>query len=401
MAKLSKKLRLMAAVSAPIMLLAASGYSQDFDGVKIGFLTDMSGGASALGGESTAEAVRMAIEDFGGEVLGEPIELLVGDQLNKPDVGLAIAREWFESDNVDVVVDVNSSAVALAVNDIAQQENRIFMSGASSPDIVGEQCALTTTQWNADTEMLARSIAVPLVDQGFDNWFFITADYTFGHDLEQDSIELIEEAGGNVVGSVRHPTTATDFSSFLLEAQAAGADTLALATFGTFTVNAIKQAREFGMDLKVVPYFLTLTDIQGIGLENLENTYSATSFYWDRTDESRAWSERYEERWSRPPTFQNAEHYSSVLHYLKAVEAAGTDEAGAVAEAMREMPIEDETGLMAYIREDGRVMRDMYTFQVRMPEDGESEWAVMEITGTLDKEDAAPPLEASACELAQ
>ncbi|MEQ9065263.1 MAG: ABC transporter substrate-binding protein, partial [Gimesia chilikensis] len=292
-------------------LLAASGYSHEFDGVKIGVLTDMSGGASALGGESTAEAVRMAIEDFGGEVLGEPIELLVGDQLNKPDVGLSIAREWFESDNVDVVVDVNSSAVALAVNDIAQQENRIFMSGASSPDIVGEQCALTTTQWNADTEMLARSIAVPLVDQGFDNWFFITADYTFGHDLEQESIELIEEAGGNVVGSVRHPTTATDFSSFLLEAQAAGADTLALATFGTFTVNAIKQAREFGMDLKVVPYFLTLTDIQGIGLENLENTYSATSFYWDRTDESRAWSERYEERWSRPPTFQNAEHYSS------------------------------------------------------------------------------------------
>ncbi|MCO6385303.1 ABC transporter substrate-binding protein [Oceanicola sp. 502str15] len=367
------------------------------DVVKIGFLSDLSGGASALSGESTAEAVRMAIEDMGGEVLGAPVELLVADQLNKPDVGLAIAREWFDTEQVDLLLDVNSSAVALAVNDLAQERNRVFVTGSSAAELVGERCAITTTEWIADTKTLSRSIAAPLVAEGFDNWFFITIDYAFGHALEEEASKSIEAGGASIVGSVSHSPQTTDFSSFLLEAQARGAQTLALATFGTHTTNIIKQAREFGLDVKIVPFFLSLVDIKAIGQENLADTYSSTSFYWNRNEASRAWAARFQERWERAPTFANAQHYSSTLHYLKAVKAAGTDEAQAVAKAMHDMPIEDETGIVAYLREDGRVVREMYSFKVKTPDQSESEWDVMEIIATLPGDQAAPPLEESGC----
>ncbi|MCB1474535.1 MAG: ABC transporter substrate-binding protein [Rhodobiaceae bacterium] len=369
------------------------------DGVKIGFLTDMSGAASTMSGESSAEIIRMAIDDFGGTALGKPVELVVADQLNKPDVALSIAREWIDTQGITALLDVNNSAAALAVNDLAKEKQIVFLAGASTTKLTNENCVYTTTQWQADAYSLAYSLSLPLVKQGHDNWFFITVDYAFGHDLEAKGIAAVESAGGKVVGAVRHSPQTTDYSAFLLEAQSKGARTIALATFGSYMINIIKQANEFGMDVKIVPYFLALTDIKAIGLENLKNVSSVTAFYWDRNDKTREFSKRFEKRYGRPPTFANALLYNEAWHYLQAVKKAGTTEAKAVVDAMRSFAVDDATDTSAYIREDGRIMRDMYAFDVKSPAESKGEWDLMKVTATADKEDINQPLSQSTCPL--
>jgi len=369
------------------------------EGVKIGYLSDISTSGAVLGGESSVVSIKMAIADFGGEVLGKPIELLVADTQNKPDVALAIAREWIDTQGVTVITDVNHSASALAVNDLTREKNITFLGSGASTRLIGDSCAETHTQWIPNNHSLAYSIVLPLVKQGHDNWFFLTVDYAFGHDLEALMSKAVVSAGGKVVGAVRHSPQTTDYSAFLLEAQSKGAKTIGLVSSGTMVINIIKQATEFGMDVALVPAYLSLTDIKSIGVENLRQAYSATAFYWDRNEKTREFAARYQKEFGRPPTFHNAQLYSATTHYLKAVKAAGTVDGKAVAAKMREMPVEDATDTSAYVRADGRVMRDMYAFDVKTPEESKSEWDFLKVTATADKEDIAPALSDSGCPL--
>ncbi|MGE0231296.1 MAG: ABC transporter substrate-binding protein [Flavobacteriaceae bacterium] len=385
-----------AAAAATFVFGAGAAHAQ---GAKIGFLTDITGASGVLGGESSTVAVKMAIKDFGGEVLGKPIELVVADQQNKPDVALAVAREWIETQGVTAILDVNNSAAALAVTGLTRDKNTIFLGGGSTTKLTNEECADTHTQWIPSSHSLSNAVTLPLVKLGNDNWFIITVDYAFGHDLEAKMTDALKSAGAKVVGSVRHSPQTTDYSSFLLEAQSKGAKTIALATFGSYMVNIIKQANEFGMDVKLVPVYLALTDIKAIGLENLKNVSGATPFYWGRNEKTKEFAERYRKEFGRPPTFHNAQVYSATTHYLKAVKKAGTTEAKAVAAAMRSFPVEDATDTSAYVREDGRVMRDMYIFDVKTPAESTGEWDFLKITAVADKEDIDPPLSKSTCAL--
>ncbi|MCB1475793.1 MAG: ABC transporter substrate-binding protein [Rhodobiaceae bacterium] len=391
------KLRIIGAAAAAAFTLSA-GIAQA-EQVKLGYGSDLTGASSVLGGESSVTAIKMAIEDMGGELLGQPIELLISDTLNKPDVGLGLARKWIDEDHVTALLDFNNSAIALAVTELAAEKNVIYMSGGSTTKLTNEQCHETTSQWIPSSYSLARSVTVPLVKQGADNWFFITVDYAFGHDLEAKAIEAVEGAGGKVVGSVRFSPQTTDYSAFLLEAQSKGAKTIGLVSFGSYMINTIKQANEFGMDVRLVPFYMALTDIKSVGLETLKNVSGATLFYWGRNDKTKAFSKRFEERYGRPATFHNAMMYSEALHYMKAVKAAGTTEAKAVAAKMREMPIDDATDTSAIVRLDGRVARDMYVFDVKKKEESTSEWDVMKIVATGNKDDLEQKLSESTCAL--
>lgn len=394
---MSIKRTLLAASALTAAALAAPATAE----VKIGYLSDLSGGSSALTGKSSQVAIEMAIEDFGGEVNGEPIELLVADQLNKPDVGLGIAREWIDVEDVDMIFSVDNSAVALAVSPLAAENNKMFITGASSTAMTTDSCQPYQVQMLMDTYGLARAITVPLVEDGLNNWFFITIDYAFGHDLEAKGIDGIESAGGNVVGTVRHAPNATDFSAFLLEATSKGADTIGMATFGPSQIAIVKQASEFGIDLPLVPYFMSIEDINSAGIENLQGVRGAIQFYWDENDATREFAARFEERYSRPPTFTNAMHYEMITHYLKAVEAAGTDETEAVNAKLREMPVELINGATGSIRADGRVSRPMYTFRTKSADEMSGEWDFLELTGMAEGDSLLLPAEESSCALLQ
>jgi branched-chain amino acid transport system substrate-binding protein len=369
------------------------------DGVKIGFLTSFGGTSAAMSGQSSTEAIKLAIDDFGGSVLGQPIEFITGDHLDKPDVGLSIAREWYDAGNVDAIVDVNNSAVALAVSDLTRDKKKIFLAGAAASDLVGKRCSIFTTQWVPDAYAVARASVLPVVRSGANDWFFITVDYAFGHSLEEHGIRAVKENNSKVVGAVRHPPTATDFSAFLLEAKAKGAKTLALATTGSSLINIVKQVREFGMDFKIVPFFLTETDIKAVGAEYLDQVSGVTPFYWDRTDETRAFSQRFQQRYGRPPTFPNEQHYNAVSHYLQAVQAAGTKDAATVAAKMREMPLKDKSGVSGYVRADGRVMKDVFVYRVKSPKESKGDWDLLQIESVVSKDDINIPASESECPL--
>lgn len=369
--------------------------------VKIGYLSDLSGGSSALTGKSSQVAIEMAIEDFGGEVNGEKIELLVADQLNKPDVGLGIAREWIDTEDLDMLFSVDSSAVALAVSPLAAENNVMFITGASTSGLTNDNCEPLQIQMLMDTYGISRAITIPLVEAGLSDWYFITIDYAFGADLEAKGVAAIEQVGGNVVGSVKHAPAATDFSAFLLEATAKGASTIGMATFGPSQIAIVKQAAEFGIDLPKVPYFLSIEDINTAGIENLQGVNGAIQFYWDQNDATRDFAKRFEERYSRPPTFPNAMHYEMITHYLQAVEAAGTDDSEAVNAKMREMDIQMINGDIATIRADGRVARPMYNYRTKSPDEMTGEWDFLELTGVADAEGLLLPLDQSTCKLVQ
>lgn len=386
---------IMTSVSA--LALAAAMALPAAAEVKIGFLSDMSGPTSVLTGESSQRAIEMAIEDFGGEVNGEPIELIVSDHLSKPDVGLAAAREWIDAGDLNLLFSADQSAVALAVSDLLRDKDVAFIHGASSSKLTNDSCGPNQIQMLMDSHGLSRAITIPLVEAGRDKWYYITVDYAFGHDLEDKGVKAIQDAGGEFLGSVKHSPQTSDFSAFLLEAQAKGAETIGLATFGTWQIAIAKQAQEFGVDAALAPYFLGITDIKAAGLDSLQNVNGAIQFYWDQNDKTREFSERFQERYGRPPTFTNAMHYEYITHYLKAVEAAGSTDTAAVIAKMREMPIQLINGETATIREDGRTMRPMYSYRTKKPADSKGDWDYLEITGTIPAESLAPPLSESTC----
>jgi len=392
------------ALAAAAIVGVASAHAQVSDDVvKIGVLNDQSGLYADLGGPGSVAAARMAIEDAGGAVLGKPVDLVVADHQNKADIGAAIARQWFDAEKVDMVIGFDNSAVALAVEQLAAERNRIAIAGAvGSTAFTGKACTPTEASWIYDSYALTTSLARSVVAEGRDTWFFLTVDYAFGHSLEADATSAVLAAGGKVLGSVRHPLNTSDFSSYLLQAQASGAKVVALANGGGDMVNAIKQANEFGITRggqSVVALLVFISDIHSIGLQNAQGLKFATAFYWDRDEESRAWSKRFFARHRAMPTQAQASVYSAIRHYLKAVAAAGTDEAKAVMAKMREIPVNDFYVKNGRLREDGRLVHDMYFAQVKKPADSKEPWDDYNILGTIPGATAFRSLEDGGCPL--
>ena len=371
--------------------------------IRIGVLNDQSGVYSDFGGPGSVVAARMAVEDAGGVVLGRPIEVLVADHQSKADIGAAIARKWFDSDNVGVAVGFDNSSVALAVERIAAEKNRIAIAGAvATTDFTGRACTPNEVGWIYDSYALTTSLAQSLVRRGFDSWFFVTVDYTFGHSVETDARNAVIANGGKVLGSVRHPLNNADFSSYLLQAHASGAKVIALANAGGDMINATKQANEFGLTQSgqaVVGLVVFITDIHSVGLKAAQGLQFVTAFYWDRDDESRAWAKRFFERHGRMPTMAQAGVYSATRHYLRAIAAAGTDEAKGVMAKMREIPVDDFFAHDGHIREDGRLVHDMYLVQVKTPEESKGPWDYYKVVATIPGEKAFRPQEDAGCPL--
>jgi len=400
---MTKTLSRLAAV-LPMALGSAAAQAQVSDDVvKIGVLTDMSGTQSDSTGPGSYLAARMAVEDFGGAVLGKRIEVISGDHQNKPDVGSNIVRQWLETQQVDVVTDVPTSSVAFAVQNLTRERNRLFLnSSAGSSDLSGPACSPNAVHWTYDTYSLANGTAGPLVGQGADTWYFITADYAFGHALERDTGQAVTRAGGKVIGAVRHPMGMSDFSSPLLQAQASRAKVLALADPVGDTATAAKQAGEFGIQAqgqKLVGLLIDVVDLRAIGLPITQGMLLTTGFYWDRDDETRAFARRFMERHGRMPTQFQAGVYSGVTHYLKAVQAAGTDEAKAVVAKMRETPVNDFFAKNGRLREDGRMVHDMYLMQVKSPAESKGEWDLFKLVETIPGDRAFRPLYSVGCPL--
>jgi ABC-type branched-chain amino acid transport systems, periplasmic component len=374
------------------------------DVVKLGVLNDQSGVYADLAGPGSVTAAKMAVEDFGGTVLGKPIEVIFADHQNKPDVATPIVNQWIDVDNVDAVVDVPTSSVALAVQEITKNKNRVHLnSTAGSSDLTGKACSPTGIHWTYDTFALANSTGRALTKDGGDTWYFITADYAFGHALEKDTSAAVTAAGGKVLGSVNAPFPNQDFSSFLLQAQASGAKVIGLANAGGDTINAIKQAHEFGITSagqRLAGLLVFITDIHSLGLATTQGLVLTTGFYWDRDDETRAWSKRFAERNSgKMPTMVQAGVYSAVMHYLQAIKAAGTDEAKAVVAKMREMPVNDFFAHNGKIRADGRMVHDMYLVQVKTPAESKYPWDYYKILRVVPGDEAYRPLDQGNCPL--
>ncbi len=371
--------------------------------IKIGVMNDQSGLYADLAGQGSVEAAKMAVEDFGGSLDGASIEVLSADHQNKPDVGSNIVRQWIDVDGVDAVVDVPTSSVALAVNEITKEKNRIFLvSGAATTQLTNEACSPTTVHWTYDTYALAVGTGRAMVQEGGDTWFFITADYAFGHQLEADTTRVIKEEGGQVLGSVAHPLSSADFSSYLLQAQGSGAKVIGLANAGTDTTNAIKQAHEFGITdagQQLAALLLFLTDVNALGLDVAKGLVLTTGFYWDLNDETRAWSQRFNERVGQMPTMVQAGVYSAVMHYLQAIKAAGTDEAKAVMAKMKATPVNDFFAKNGKIRDDGVMVHDMYLAQVKSPDESKGKWDYYKIRRTIPGDQAFQPLSTSKCPL--
>jgi branched-chain amino acid transport system substrate-binding protein len=373
------------------------------DVVKIGLLPDMSGLYSDLSGMGTVVAAKMAVEDFGGKVLGKPIELVYADSQNKPDLASAKAREWFDKDNVDAILDLVPTSVALAVMDLANQKNKITMvvSSASTP-ITNEKCTATNVHWMYDTYSSSVGTGRALLKQGGDSWFFVTADYAFGKALEKDVSDVVTAGGGKVIGSVKHPLNTADFSSFVLQAEASKAKVVGLANAGGDAVNAVKQAGEFGLTLKgqiLAPLLLFISDVHSLGLQLAQGMYLTEGFYWDYNNQTRAWSKRFYEKQKRMPTMAQAGIYSAVTHYLKAVKAAGTDETVAVMKKMKEMLVNDVIIADGKIREDGRLVHDMLLLQVKKPGESKGPWDYYHVKAVIPGDQAFKPLSQSTCPL--
>lgn len=373
------------------------------DVVRIGVLTDMSGQFSHESGEGAVTAVKMAVEDFGGKVLGKPIEVLVADHQNKPDTASALARKWFDVDHVDMVANLINSSIALTVSGLAKEKNRIaIINGSGSSRLTGDACTPNSIHYAYDTYALARGTGTALAKEGKKSWYFLTADYAFGHALEADTSAVVKAMGGEVVGSVRYPVDAFDQSSFLLQAQSSKAQVVALAGSGNVLVNSIKSAQEFGIPQggqTLAGLLVWITDIRALGLAAAQGLVLTNAFYWDRDDETRAWSKRFFERMKRMPHMGDAGDYSSTMHYLQAIQAAGTDEAQAVMNKMREMPINDFFAKNGRIREDGRMVHDMYVYEVKKPSESKGEWDYYKLREVIPGDQAFRPLKDSACPL--
>ena len=376
--------------------------SAEAESVKLGVLNDQTGLYADLTGMGSVHATRMAVEDFGGTVLGKSIDIIFADHQNKPDIGSTIARQWIENDGVNVILDIPNSAVGLAVREVTRTRNAVDINtGAATSDLSGKACSPHGVHWTFDTYGLAAGTGRSLVKQGGRTWFFITADYAFGHALERDTAAFVEAGGGKVVGAVRHPLNTPDFSSFLLQAQASEANIIALSNAGGDTINAIKQAAEFGLGRsgtqRVAALLVQFPDIHALGLQVAQGLTATETFFWDLNDETRAWTKRFLARnGGKPPSMIHAGTYGATLHYLKAVAAAGTTEAGAVVAKMKEIPV-DDFYTKGSVREDGRVMRPYYLLQVKTPAESKYPLDYMKLLATVPAEEAARPLGESAC----
>jgi len=363
-------------------------------------------GFSGVYGDLTigeVEAIQMAIDDFGGKVLGRPIEILSADHQTKPDVGAAIARKWYDVDDVKMITGIGTSSVALAVRKIAQEKGKIDINtGAASVDLTGPSCSATGAHWVYDTYALAHVTGSALVKAGGDSWYFLTADYAFGHALERDVTAVVNANGGKVLGGIRHPLSTQDFSSFLLQAQSSKAKIIGLANAGADTINSIKQAGEFGIvkgGQKLAGLLVFATDVQSLTLPVAQGLVLTEAFYWDLNDETREWTTRYRKRKDKLPSMLTVGVYSSTLHYLKAVQAAGTDEPKAVMAKMRELPVNDVMTKNGKLREDGRLVRDMYLFQVKSPAESKGKDDIYKLVATVPGDQAYRPLKDGNCPL--
>lgn len=395
--------RTLYGLAVAVCMAVAAPVQAGTDAIKIGVLTDMAGVTADITGKGSVEAARMAVEEFGGTVLGKKIEVIFADHLHKVDVGTTIARKWFDLDNVDAVVDVPNSGVALAIQSLAREKKKIVMySGAGTTALTNEACSPYGFHWTYDTYGLSHGTASAVVKAGGSSWFILAADYAFGEQLAKDTIAVVQANGGKVLGIVRHPLNTSDFSSYLVQAQASGAKVIGIANAGNDTVNAIKQAQEFGLvdkDHSLAAMILMLQDVHSLGLKAAQGTYLTTASYWDIDDASRAWSKKFFERTNMMPSMIHAGVYGSVLHYLKAIKAAGSDDPDKVASAMREMPINDAFTHDAHIRADGHVMRAMYLARVKSPSQSKAPWDYFEIVRKIEPEEAVWPLSESTCAL--
>ncbi|MBN9236468.1 MULTISPECIES: ABC transporter substrate-binding protein [Phyllobacteriaceae] len=389
---------LLAGVSFPA---AAQQFSDNK--VKIGILNDQSGVYADFGGKWSYEAAKMAVEDFGGKVKGVPIEVVTADHQNKADIASNIARQWYDTEQVDAIMELTTSSVALAVQGISQEKKKIdIVTGAATSDLTGKSCSPYGFHWAYDTHALAVGTGGALVQQGGDTWFFLTADYAFGYSLEEQTSKFVTSKGGKVLGSVRHPLATTDYSSFLLQAQSSGAKVIGLANAGLDTANAIKQAAEFGIvagGQRMAALLFTLAEVHGLGLEAAQGLTLTEGFYWDRDDQSRAWAKKFFDRTGRMPNMIQAGTYSAVLQYLKAVDKAGTDETEAVAKNLHEMPVEDVFARGGKVGANGRMIHDMYLMEVKKPSESKQPWDYYKVLATIPGDEAYIKPAESGCPL--
>ena len=387
--------------TALTLVSAGFAFAQDKT-VKIGALSDQSGLYADLGGPGSTLAAQMAVEDSGLAAKGWKIDIVSGDHQNKPDIGTTIARQWFDVDKVDAIVDVPNSGVALAVNNVIKEKNGVYInSGAATSDLTNAQCTPNTVHWTYDTYMLAHTTGQALVKAGGDSWFFLTADYAFGYALQRDVSEVVTKAGGKVLGEVKAPINTNDFSSFLLQAQSSKAQVIGLANAGGDTINSIKQAAEFGIvkgGQKLAGLLVFVSDIHSLGLERAQGLSLTEAFYWDLNDKTRAFSKRFAEKFKgKMPTMVQAGFYSATLAYLNAVKAAGTDNPDKVMATMKAKPWDDPVFGKSYIRADGRNMHDMYLFEVKKPSESKGPWDYYNLIATIPAEEAFRPLDQGNC----
>jgi branched-chain amino acid transport system substrate-binding protein len=401
-----KKGFLMACVIAVLVSMAAGSFGAtgiSDNVVKIGVLTDMSGVYSQIGGKGTLVAVEMAVADFGGKVLGKPIQVISADHQNKADIASTKAREWFDTGKVDMVTGLLNSACALAVQKLGAEKKRITMNtGAGSTDLTNKDCTPYGIHYVYDNYALGNVAGSEIVNHGGKTWYFITADYAFGHSLEKNTTNFVQKLGGKVLGSVKHPLSTADFSSYLLQAQSSGAKVIGLANAGGDFTNAVKQAREFGIVQKgqtIAGMLVFDTDVKSLGLNVAQGMQFASGFYWDRDKATREWSQRFYKKHKAMPTMDQAGAYSATINYLKAVKAAGTDDPDAVMAKLKSMNISDFFAVNGKIRADGRMVHDMYLMEVKKPSESKGEWDILKIVKTIPGDKAFMPLSESACGL--
>ncbi len=386
------------------LALAQSAKSAALSGGKvvIGVMNDMSGLYADIGGPGSLFAAQMAVQDFGGKVLGKPVQILSADHQNKPDVGATKAREWYDTEGVDMIVDVPTSSVAIAVGKVAAEKKRIFIdTGGATKSLTNEDCNPYMVHYAYDTYALANGTGKAIVQTGGKTWFFLTADYAFGKALEADTAAVVKANGGTVLGHVLHPLSTSDFSSYVLQAQASKAQIIGLANAGGDTINSVKAANEFGLtkNQSLAGLLLFITDIHSLGLKTAHGMMLTSAWYWDANDETRKFGRRFFEKMKRMPTFDQAAVYSAVTTYLKAVKAAGTDDADKVMTNLKKTKINDLFAKNGYIRQDGRMIKDMYLMQVKNPEESKYPWDYYKLKATIPAEEAFQPLSKSTCPL--
>jgi branched-chain amino acid transport system substrate-binding protein len=394
------KFALLSAAVAACLVVAAPASAQ---GVKIGILNDQSGVYADYGGKYSVEAAKMAIEDFGGSVLGQKIDLISADHQNKPDLAVSIARRWYDVEGVDMITELTTSSVALAVQELSGTKKKIdIVVGAATSRLTGDACTPYGFHWAYDTHALAVGTGGALTEAGGDSWFFLTADYAFGYALEEDTTAVVKAKGGKVLGSVRHPLNSSDFSSFLLQAQSSKAKIIGLANAGLDTTNSIKQAAEFGIvagGQKLAGLLLTLAEVHGLGLQAAQGLVLTEGFYWDRNEASREFSERFQKRTGRMPNMIQAGTYSATLQYLKAVKAAGSKDSDAVAKQLKQLPVDDMFAQGGKVLANGRMVHDLYLFEVKKPSESTKPWDYYKMIATIPGDKAFPTAADSGCPL--